>query len=108
MLISFALLTGLQLVDVIVHIATGQVEPIRITSNVIISAGAIAALFSPFRATQLVLGTSLLYLVLNLAFLLQQGVVDPATGGLRISLYIFIIGSLALAAWYRQRLKAGR
>lgn len=108
MLLSFALLTGLQLVDVIVHIATGQVEPTRITSNVIISAGAIAALFSPFRSTQLVLVTSTLYLVLNLAFLLQNGVANPATGALRIPLFIFIVGSLVLAAWYRQRLSVGR
>ena len=99
------LLIVLQGLDILLHVATDQVEPIRIASNVIIGSGAVLALPGPLsRATSLILVSGGIHLVLNLVFLAQYGLVNPTSGGVRLPLFGFVIASLALLAWFWRRL----
>ena len=52
----------------------------------------------------ILLGASGVYLAMNILFLVQFGLVNPNTGGLRVPLFVFVFGSLALAAWQLRRL----
>ncbi|MEL6187751.1 MAG: hypothetical protein AAFU79_24275 [Myxococcota bacterium] len=72
------------------------------TSNVIISLGAVASVLLVGRAGPTAVIASLLYLSLNLVFLAQNGLVNPTTNGLRISLFGFVMVSLLLLAWLRR------
>ncbi len=102
--VTLAVLVGLQVLDVFVHVATGQVEIIRMTSNAILIAGAAVSVFASPRARIVILVSGILYLVLNLAFLVQHGLVNPATEALRIPLFGFVAVSLALTAGLRHQL----
>lgn len=99
-LLPLALLIGLQIMDVAVHVAAQQIEPIRITSNAIIALGAIIAVLGAASVSRLVLLLSAAaYFVLNAVFLIQNGVVNPATASPRIPLFVFVFGSLLLVYW---------
>ena len=106
-LIPVILLLALQGVDLILHAATGGIEPIRAVSNGIISVGAIVALFAFGLNRQAILLAAIVYVALNLAFLAQHGLVNPSTGSPRIPLFGFVVGSLALIAWLRRRILTG-
>lgn len=106
-LAPLALLVALQVLDVLVHVATGQFEPLRVTGNVIISAGAAAAAVS----SSLRIGAALagaVYLGLNVVFVGQHGMVNPATEAVRFPLFGFVLGSLVLLAWLLARTSPGR
>lgn len=105
-LIALAALIGLQALDVILHIATGQFEPIRILSNAVLVAGAVAGVVVTPRSTPLLVVAGGLYLALNAVFVLQHGLVNPATDALRLPLFVFVAGSLVLAAWLGRRVRA--
>lgn len=105
-LIPLALLIALQVLDLVVHVATMQIEPLRIASNGVISIGAIAgALVSGSRARSTFFLAAGLYLMLNLLFLAQHGLVNPSTDGLRLALFVFVAGSLGLTYWLQRRLR---
>ncbi|MEO1677286.1 MAG: hypothetical protein AAFU80_03915 [Pseudomonadota bacterium] len=100
-LVVLALVQGL---DVFVHVVTGQIEPIRIASNLILIVGAGAAVLVPTRSGVLLLLAGTIYLVLNGAFVAQHGLINPTTGALRAPLFGFVVASLLLATWLRRRL----
>ena len=100
------LLIGLQGLDVLLHFVTGQVEMIRIASNIIVASGAIVAALLPARISRLVLiMETVAYLALNLVFLAMNGWINPETGSPRLPLIIFVVGTLTLAIWLGRRLK---
>ena len=103
-LVPLALLIGLQGLDVLVHAAAGQLEAIRVASNAIISVGAISSALGLMRARIAIYFLGLIYLALNLVFLVQNGVINPATDALRLPLIGFVILSLLLLAWMTRRL----
>ncbi|MEO0999931.1 MAG: hypothetical protein AAFW69_04920 [Pseudomonadota bacterium] len=103
MIIPLAALVVVQALDVLLHVVTGQIEPIRIASNLILVAGAFAAMRAAGRARLLIAGAVLVYVLLNAVFLGQNGLVNPATEALRIPLFAFVIGSVALALWLERR-----
>ena len=108
-LLPLLLLGGLQALDILLHALTGGVEPVRLASNIIIGLGAIAAVFAPpQRAVALLFSGGVIYLVLNLAFLVQHGLVNPATDAFRSPLFGFVAGSLLLAAWLARRAGTNR
>jgi hypothetical protein len=88
----------LQIVDLLLHAATGQLEPLRVTANLIIllwlgffASGSLKT----HRAALLATGS---YLALNLLFLALNGVTNPAQGGeLRITLFglVFVTAGLS-------------
>lgn len=97
------LLLGLQALDITLHIATDQFEPIRILSNVIISGGVIWMALSERNARSIAIVSGALYLLLNLVFLIQNGIINPATDGLRLPLFAFVIFTLLLLVWCLKR-----
>ncbi|MEL6662369.1 MAG: hypothetical protein AAFR33_05140 [Pseudomonadota bacterium] len=64
------------LVDIIIHVAADRIEPVRITSNVIVIAGAILALVPSLRglARPAILLAGLCYVALNGWFVATQGI----------------------------------
>ena len=102
------LLLVLQALDILLHAATDQLEPLRVASNLILGLAAIMAAGSGHFARPLILVASGAYLALNILFLFHNGLVNPNTGGLRFPLFAFVIGSLALAAWQWRRVGGSR
>ena len=95
-----------QLFDIVIHIATNQVEPIRILSNIIIllwvAGGMMGWLKVRFRPTAV--GAVGAYLLLNLIFLALEGVTNEAQGGgLRVMLFVLIALTVALSALWVSR-----
>jgi CDP-diglyceride synthetase len=87
------LLALLQIFDIIIHAATNQLEPLRVTSNLVILIWLAAVAFRKieisFRTTSL--GAIGLYLLLNIAFLMREGFTNPEQGGeLRIMLFVLV------------------
>lgn len=80
----------IQLLDIILHAATHQLEPLRVASNLVILlwlaiiASGRLKLHSRLLSVAAVSG----YLLLNLTFLALEGVTNPQQGGaLRLSLF---------------------
>ena len=105
--IFFGLLVGLivlQLLDVVVHVATKQVELVRIVGSVLVIlwATALAAMTCagktlPWKASVGVwVLVMLIYLVLNVVFLAEFGPMNE--GRPRIALFAFVLVTLGLAA----------
>ena len=95
-------LVFVQVADVALHAATGQLEPLRVTSNIVIVLWLAAGARGLFRARPMVVALSAVgaYLALNLAFLAREGMTNAAQGGgLRIALFAFVLLTLALSAW---------
>jgi hypothetical protein len=99
------LLALVQAVDVAVHIATDQFEPIRVLSNLVVVIGAVAALVRPGSASTVLLVAGAGYLGLNLLFVALHGVVNPSSGAPRTALLVFVLASLALVFWQRARMR---
>ena len=100
---AYGALIALQMLDVAVHVATGQVEPLRLLSNLVIGAGASAWVFVPaLRGPTLLWASGAVYLGLNGLFLAREGLVNPTTEALRIPLFAFVLLSLLLLAWLRR------
>ena len=72
-----------QLLDIPIHAATHQLEPLRVSSNLVIllwrAAGTSGRLNSKHQLMAVV--SSATYLVLNLVFLIQAGVSNPGQDG---------------------------
>ncbi len=90
-----------QLFDIAIHVATNQVEPLRILSNIIIllwvAAGVLGWLKARFRPTAVAAVSA--YLLLNLIFLALEGVTNEAQGGdLRVMLFVLISLTVGLSA----------
>lgn len=91
-ILSFSL-AATQLVDMVIHVASGQAEPLRIMSNVFLLAWAAILLtrepLSRLRGAGLLLLAG--YLVLNAVFLSRAGLTNPSQGGeLRLMLLILV------------------
>ena len=110
--VAIALIVGVQLIDVAVHVAVDQVEPVRVLSNLVLVGsmgaavgynpgivGGLTASDTPVGRLALVAMGSLVYLALNVWFVYEQGWVNPATERLRLPLFGFVGISLALVAW---------
>lgn len=90
-----------QIFDIYVHIASNQVEPIRITSNVIIllwltMVFIVNNLHVKFLKTAI--GSIVTYLVLNVIFLMLEGVTNPEQGGEpRVVLFVLVLLTVILS-----------
>lgn len=105
-LVPLGLLIAVQMLDVALHVATEQFEPIRIASNLILAVGAVAgAMMAGPASRTLVPVTAIAYLAMNLWFLSRHGLVNPATEALRLALFALVLASLALAVWLIRRLR---
>jgi succinate-acetate transporter protein len=105
----------IQVFDILIHAATDQLEPIRVTSNIIILVW-LALLASGRLNTRVViaaLGFIGVYCTLNGVFLAVNGVTNPKQGGeLRVMLFILvfltvILGAMLASLWQRNQGGAG-
>ncbi len=108
-----AAIAVIQLVDIILHIATNQAEPIRIASNLIVLLwlGVLSARVVAPQFRMIAVGVIALYLALNLIFLATAGITNAAQGGgLRVTLLAFVALTTALSAVlaYRWQPKASK
>lgn len=81
----------IQLVDIIIHTATNQLEPIRVLSNVIVLLWLAIVALGRFNAKFLSIAVSSigLYLILNIIFLTREGLTNIKQGQeLRIALLL--------------------
>jgi hypothetical protein len=89
----------IQLIDIVIHVATDQAEPVRIISNIIIMVW--LAIVASRRFTiwqrQLAFIAIGLYSLLNLVFLTMEGVTNSESGELRIALFILVGFTLILS-----------
>jgi len=91
-----------QIMDVVIHAATNQLEPIRVTANVIILLWLVAINSDRSKAyfLPLSIGSIGAYLVLNLIFLVREGLTNPAQGNEpRVMLFLLVILTLILSTW---------
>lgn len=91
----------IQLVDIAVHAATDQLEPIRVASNVLMLAGLAATVIRRGdRVGSVALaGCIVIYLILNLLFVLWYGITNPEQDGqLRIALIALVVLTVVLSA----------
>ena len=101
----FLALLAVQLIDVLVHIATGQPELIRMLASALLVLGAIAATRSRRYYMVILIAAGAAYLLLNFLFVSENGVTNPANGNLRIPLLVFVVVSLLLEDLLRLRLR---
>ena len=89
-----------QVFDIVIHVATDQVEPIRITSNIIIFVWLAMMSSGKFEAQNrlMALGAIGAYLVLNLIFLALEGVTNSENGEFRTMLFILLTLTIGLSA----------
>ncbi len=93
-----ALLAIVQIADIVIHAATGQLEPVRVAANVIVLALLAARSFGkPRQAWTLAAGAG--YLALNLLFVAQHGITNAAQDGqLRVTLVVLVLATVSLLA----------
>ena len=100
-----------QIFDAIIHIATDQLEPIRITSNIVILLWSAAVWFGwlkgQFRTASLAaLG---IYLLLNGIFLAQNGLTNQEQGDApRTMLFLLVMATTVLSGWVIVQIRRGR
>ena len=90
------LITLIQVADVTVHILANQVEPLRITANVIIIIWIL--LPSKNMTRSLSLGSISLFAILNIYFLSQFGVTND--GSPRIFFWGAVVSTLVLSGYF--------
>lgn len=97
----------IQLFDIVIHAATNQLEPLRITSNVIILVWLVVILSGRMneKIVQAAIGSIGAYFVLNIFFLALEGVTNPNQGGeLRIMLFLLVFLTVTLSTLLTYRI----
>lgn len=106
-----AALAVIQVVDIVIHAGSNQLEPSRVLSNglillwvALVVSGRLGAWF--LRASAALVGG---YVVLNLAFLLTEGTVNPTNDQPRVALFVLVGLTVVLSSAIitRQRSQAG-
>lgn len=90
----------IQAVDVFIHIASGQVETLRISASVMLVIGAWMILASPGGAKGVGIANGFAFVLLNGVFLSVSGVLNPETGSLRMPLFVLAGASLMAFAYH--------
>ena len=99
-------IAAIQLVDIIIHAATNQLEIIRVFSNLIILAWLTVLMLNWLKRKwlQIAILSIGLYMVLNFIFLAREGLTNPEQGGsLRIMLFLLVFFTVTLSAWLSYR-----
>jgi hypothetical protein len=91
----------IQLLDIIIHAATNQIEILRVSSNIIILLWLAVVASGKVNTKFLAVAISSigLYLVLNLVFLAREGITNVEHGGeLRVALFLLMLLTITLSA----------
>ena len=93
----------IQIIDILIHAATDQLEFLRVASNLVILVWLAILFFSWLKQVSQAAsaGAIGLYLLLNLIFLFQAGLTNPAQGGApRTLLFILVILTILLSTLF--------
>jgi hypothetical protein len=96
-----AVIALVQVLDIVIHVASDMIEPIRITSNVVILVwlGIVVSgrlHHIPWRVASGFVGV---YLLLNAVFVATEGLINPANDQFRTVLFVLVGVTVALAVW---------
>jgi hypothetical protein len=95
-MLSF-LIAAIQVADVVIHAAIGQLEPVRVAANLIVLAWLVAGALGRLTSTRWTLGVLAAYLALNGFFVAEAGITNPAQGGqLRVTLVLLVLATAGL------------
>ena len=97
---SFVSVLFIQALDVSIHLASGQVESLRISASVMLVIGAWMILASPGGARGVGIANGFAFVLLNGVFLSVSGVSNPETGGFRMPLFGLMTASLLTFAYH--------
>ena len=91
----------IQLFDIIIHVATNQVEPIRIAASVIISAWIGLVFWNKLGKSFAVISQAAMtiYIILNVIFINTAGVTNPTNDSPRLTLFAIVTLTTILATW---------
>jgi hypothetical protein len=91
---TFGAVLIVQTLDVLIHAASGMLEPLRVSANVMLVLGAWMILGSPAGAKGVGVANGFAFLVLNGVFVAVHGMTNPVTGNLRVPMVVLVVGSL--------------
>jgi len=96
--ISFLIIV-IQILDVFTHALTNQLEMIRVQSNIVIVLWTIFLYLRTSKFSKRLLSTLSIsiYLILNLLFIFQFGIINQQSGDYRVALIIFVILTASLS-----------
>lgn len=89
-----------QLLDIIIHAATNQLEIIRVASNAVMLLWLAIIISGGFKKgfSTTAVGSISLYLLLNIVFLSREGLTNAEQGGeLRVTLFLLLFLTLTLS-----------
>lgn len=102
----FYLVIFLQVLDFVIHVATNQIEPLRLLASGVLAAAVISTRFLAQRNFSL-LGPAIgIYLALNLIFVFQNGP-NNVSGEPRVPLILLVMASCVASYFYGQSLLSG-
>ncbi|MHA2503285.1 MAG: hypothetical protein ACXAE3_10480 [Candidatus Kariarchaeaceae archaeon] len=95
---SLILITIFQVIDVLVHVLSGQFELVRVLGSVTLIIGSYIVYSGITPASSMdygLLGLSV-YLMLNIYFVAINGLTNPETDSLRVPLFLFVLTSAGI------------
>lgn len=93
----------IQLADILLHVATHQLEALRVSANLIILIWLTILTFGKVKAKSLSIAIISItaYLLFNLVFLALNGLTNLQQGGaLRVTLFVLVFITVMLSAWF--------
>lgn len=96
-----AIIALVQVFDIVIHVGTNQIEPIRIASNVFIFVwlGIVVSGRLNHMAWRMASGFVGVYVLLNALFLVEEGLINPTNGQFRTMLFVLVGVTLVLSIW---------
>ncbi|MFZ4661454.1 MAG: hypothetical protein ACOYNY_30885 [Caldilineaceae bacterium] len=100
-IVLFVTIALVQVFDIVIHVANGMIEPIRITSNVFIFVwlGIVVSGRLKQSLWRVASGFVGVYLLLNALFVATEGFINPANDQFRTVLFLLVGVTVALSVW---------
>ena len=99
------LIALVQLFDIVIHVGTNQIEPIRIVSNMFIFVwlGIIISGRLNHIAWRIAGGFVGAYVLMNALFLVEEGLINPTNGQFRTMLFVLVGVTVSLSIWLTRK-----
>jgi hypothetical protein len=101
----------IQLLDILIHAATNQLEILRVSSNIIILVWLAVITMGKIKANSLPMAVCAIgvYLILNVIFLAIEGVTNVEQGGgLRVALFVLVFLTVTLSSLFTYLQRKGQ
>ena len=90
-----------QLLDIMIHAVTNQLEPLRVSSNIVVLLWLAIMASARFNTKTLLMAvlSIVVYSILNIVFLALEGVTNAEQGGeLRVALFLLVFITVTLSS----------